>query len=173
MREKAERLLEKWRSRLPLPALLVLALGCVLLLLPVQGETERTVQREETAEFDLAGFELRLEQAVSEIAGAGECRVVLSLNSGSRRVLAQDRKQDSAGAYAETVTVGTSGDRQVVPVQTVAPEFRGALVVCAGAADAGVRLEVTRAVCVLTGLGTDCVCVTTGLSSVQEHKGGL
>ena len=155
-----------------LPALLVLALGCVLLLLPVQGETEQP-GREETAEFDLAGFELRLEQAVSEIAGAGECRVVLSLNSGSRRVLAQDRKQDSAGAYAETVTVGTSGDRQVVPVQTVAPEFRGALVVCAGAADAGVRLEVTRAVCVLTGLGTDCVCVTTGLSSVQEHKGGL
>ena len=163
MREWAERLLEKWKGRLPLPALLVLVLGCVLLLLPVQGETEQT-NREESAEFDLAGFEQRLEQAVSEIAGAGECRVVLSLNSGSRRVLAQDRKQDSAGAYAETVTVGTSGDRQVVPVQTVAPEFRGALVVCAGAADAGVRLEVTRAVCVLTGLGTDCVCVTTGLS---------
>ena len=109
-------------------------------------------------------FERRLELVLSEISGAGETRVVLSLRCGSRQVLAQDRQQDGSGASAQTVTVGSSSDRQVVPVQTVAPEFRGALVVCAGAGDPKVRLEVTKAVCVLTGLGTDCVCVTTGVA---------
>ena len=90
--------------------------------------------------------------------------MVLSLNSGQRQILAQDRQQDSAGSSLETVTIGGSPDRAVVPIQTMAPEFRGALVVCEGAEEPQVRLEVTKAVCVLTGLGTDCVCVTTGVS---------
>ena len=109
-------------------------------------------------------FEEKLEKVLSEIAGAGETHVVLSLRSGSRQVLAQDRQQDSTGISAQTVTVGSSSEKQVVPIQTVAPDFRGALVVCAGAGDAKVRLEVTQAVCVLTGLGTDRVCVTTGIA---------
>ena len=163
MRESWLKGLNDWKKKLPLPALAVLAVGALLLLLPSgtamppeEGETEGQEV------FELEEFERRLEQVLSEISGAGETRVVLSLRSGSRQILAQDRQQDSSGASAQTVTVGSSSDRQVVPVQTVAPEFRGALVVCAGAGDAKVRLEVTKAVCVLTGLGTDCVCVTTG-----------
>jgi stage III sporulation protein AG len=133
--------------------------------MPVRGTSEEQGQKTDEQEcFDLENFERRLEQVIAEIEGVGEARVILSLHGGSRQILAQDRQQDSAGASAQTVTVGSSSDRQVVPVQTMAPEFRGALVVCQGAEDAGVRLEVTKAVCVLTGLGADCVCVTTGTS---------
>ena len=157
--------LEKRKKKLPLPALAVLAVGCMLLLLPTQArEAVRETQAEGQEEFDLERFEQKLESVLSEVAGAGETHVILSLRSGSRQVLAQDRQQDSTGTSAQTVTVGSSSDEQVVPVQTVAPDFRGALVVCAGAGDARVRLEVTQAVCVLTGLGTDRVCVTTGIS---------
>jgi stage III sporulation protein AG len=142
-----------------------MAVGCLLLLMPVRGTSEEQGQKTDEQEcFDLENFERRLEQVIAEIEGVGEARVILSLHGGSRQILAQDRQQDSAGASAQTVTVGSASDRQVVPVQTMAPEFRGALVVCQGAEDAGVRLEVTKAVCVLTGLGTDCVCVTTGTS---------
>lgn len=153
-----------WKGKLPLPALAVLAAGCLLLLLPsgtpVNPEPERSLSTQEN--FDLAAFEQRLERALSEIEGAGETRVVLSLDSGSRRVLAQDREQDSGGASVQTVTVGSGSAQNVVPVQTVAPAFRGALVVSPGAGDARVRLELTKAVGVLTGLGSDCICVTTG-----------
>ena len=47
-------------------------------------------------------------------------------------------------------------------LQTVAPQFRGALVVCAGGDDPGVRLQVIRAVSALTGLGSDCITVCQG-----------
>lgn len=165
MKERAETWLKQWKGKLPLPALAVLVVGCLLLLLPVGGNIELEQVHSDTEEdFALEQFERRLEQAIARINGAGETHVVLSLSSGSRRILAQDRQQGSSGSSLETVTVGGSAERAVVPIQTVAPEFRGALVVCQGADDSQVRLEVTKAVCVLTGLGTDCVCVTTGIS---------
>jgi len=164
MREKVRARLEQYRQKLPVPVLAVLAVGCLLLLLPAGGEEKPGSQGPDTELFELDRFERRLEQALSQIDGAGETRVVLSLNSGQRQILAQDRQQDSAGSSLETVTIGGSTDRAVVPIQTMAPEFRGALVVCEGAEEPQVRLEVTKAVCVLTGLGTDCVCVTTGVS---------
>lgn len=166
MKEGLEKLLQQWKGKLPLPAVIVLAVGCLMLLIPTGGELKQEAQQsvQSDEDFVLEQFERRLEQALSQIAGAGETQVVLSISSGSRKILAQDRQQNSSGASTETITVGSSGNQQVVPVQTVAPAFRGALVVCPGAENAQVRLEVTKAVCVLTGLGTDCVCVTTGKS---------
>lgn len=166
MREGWKKLLRQWKERLPLPALAVLAAGCLLLLLPTQGGTQTDGEARAGAEdaFDLSAFEARLEAALSRIEGAGETRVVLSLDSGIRQVLAQDREQDGTGASLRTVTVGSGSGQNVVPVQTMAPAFRGALVVSPGAGDARVRLELTQAVAVLTGLGSDCICVTTGTS---------
>lgn len=164
MKERWKELTGCWKGKLPLPAVLALMAGCCLLLLPTGGGVEQQEVPVSEEVFDLEAFEKKLEQVLSEIDGAGETKVVLSLEGGARRVLAQDRRQDGDSASAETVTVGSSSEEQVVPVQTVAPVFRGALVVCPGANNARVRLELTQAVCVLTGLGTDCVCVTTGVS---------
>ena len=164
MRERAEKLLQQGKKWISLPAVAVLAVGCLLLLLPV-GEREepvRSVGESRQSLFDLEGFERRLEQALSAIQGAGETRVILSLDSGERQILAQDREQTTSGASVQTVTVGGGSERSVVPVQTMAPGFRGALVVSPGAGDAAVRLALTQAVSVLTGLGSDCICVTTG-----------
>lgn len=164
MKEQGEKLLQNLRHKIPAPALLVLALGCLLMLFPTgDGGEQHQVQLEQNeGEFILERFEQRLERVLSELDGAGETQVVLSLESGSRQILAQDRQNDSAGVSTQTITVGGAGDQQVVPIQTVAPAFRGALVVCQGAGDAQVRLEITKAVGVLTGLGTDRICVTTG-----------
>lgn len=166
MRAAWEKLLRQGKNWFSLPAAAVLAIGCLLLLLPAgEGETFRPESGGDTGEaFDLEQFERRLEDALSQIEGAGETRVVLSLDSGARQILAQDKEQTTSGASVQTVTVGGSSHQSVVPVQTVAPGFRGALVVSTGAKDAGVRLELTRAVGVLTGLRSDCICVTAGTS---------
>ena len=162
MRERLNKLLRQGKGWFSLPALAVLAVGCLLLLAPTGDETAiPSGERKETL-FDLEHFETRLEEALSQIEGAGESRVILSLDSGERQILAQDREQTNSGASVQTVTVGGSSERSVVPIQTVAPGFRGALVVSPGAGDAAVRLALTRAVSVLTGLGSDCICVTTG-----------
>ena len=164
MREGFEKLLRQGKNWFSLPALAVLTVGCLLLLIPTGAEAD-TQREEKTKEpFDLERFEERLEEALSRIEGAGETKVVLSLDSGERQVLAQDREQTNSGASVQTVTVGGGSERSVVPVQTMAPGFRGALVVSPGAGDAAVRLALTRAVSVLTGLGSDCICVTTGMT---------
>ena len=142
--------------------LLVVAVGAVLLLWPTGGEKEETVPQETAqTEFDLEEFEEKLAKTISQIQGAGEARVVLSLQSSSRQVLAQDGEQGSLGdTSTTTVTVGRgSGSQDVVPLQTVAPQFRGALVVCPGGDDPQVRLAVMEAVSALTGLGSNHISV--------------
>lgn len=61
------------------------------------------------------------------------------------------------------VTVGRgAGNQDVVSLQTVAPQFRGALVVCPGGGDPQVRLRLIEAVSALTGLGANRVSVCQG-----------
>ena len=62
-----------------------------------------------------------------------------------------------------TVTLGRgSGEQSVVPLQTLAPQFRGALVVCPGGEDPQVRLKLAEAVSALTGLGADRISICKG-----------
>ena len=90
--------------------------------------------------------------------------MVLTLDGGSRQVLAQDQDRDGdGGSSATTVTVGRgSGSQEVVPLQTLAPSFRGALVVCPGGGSAQVRLELIQAVAALTGLNSSSISVCQG-----------
>ena len=147
--------------------LLIAAAGIVLLLLPTGGRDSpepETPAREEGASFDLDAFEEKLERTLSQIEGVGTARVVLTLDGGSRQVLARNQERDGDGGSSNTVvTVGRgSGSQEVVPLQTVAPEFRGALVVCPGGGNASVRLKLIEAVSAVTGLGSDRISVCAG-----------
>lgn len=148
--------------------LLVLAAGVALLLLPTGGRRDSPSQPGPPAEaqeaFDLDAFEKKLAQTLSQVKGAGEAEVVLTLDGGSRQVLAQDRERDGGGGASSTVvTVGQgSGSQGVVPLQTLAPNFRGALVVCPGGGDPSVRLALIGAVSALTGLGADRITICEG-----------
>ncbi|MCI8422088.1 MAG: stage III sporulation protein AG [Lawsonibacter sp.] len=169
MRERWPELIQRWKGvwgkyRY---ALLVLAAGVVLMLLPGSGGKVPDPSPDlaaQTEDFDLDAFEKKLAQALSQVEGAGQVQVVLTLDSGSRQVLAQDRKQEGAGAGSSTVvTVGRgSGTQEVVPLQTLAPSFRGALVVCPGGGAAPVRLRLTEAVSALTGLTSDKISICQG-----------
>ena len=146
--------------------LLVLAVGVLLLLLPMGGGEEKPAAAAEplTECFSLEEFEEKLARTISQIRGAGEAQVVLSLKSGSRQVLAQDTQRDAdEGGSTTVVTVGRgSGSQEALPLQTVAPEFRGALVVCPGGGDPQVKLRLIEAVSALTGLGASRVSVCQG-----------
>lgn len=147
--------------------LLVIAVGAALLFLPTgsrPGPQPEESGREEGAVFDLEAFEEKLERTLSQVEGAGEAKVVLTLDGGSRQVLARNQDRDGEGGGSNTVvTVGKgSGQQDVVPLQTVAPEFRGALVVCPGGGNAQVRLKLIEAVSALTGLGADRISVCQG-----------
>ena len=143
--------------------LLVMAAGALLLLLPWGGGTHPQPEEAVQDPFALEEFEEKLAKTLSQVQGAGEVQVLLTLKSGSRQVLAQDTQRGDGESSASTVTLGRgSGTQEVVPLQTLAPQFQGALVVCSGGGDPAVRLRVVEAVSALTGLGSDRISVCPG-----------
>lgn len=169
-KEKAGLLVKRYRY-----VGLVLAAGLLLLLWP-SGKKETAAEaqpppqvRSAEEDFSVAALEEKLEQTLSEIHGAGEVRVMLTVQGGSRRVLAQNSKEskDADGAYerqSETVVVsgGTGNGEGPVLLQQLYPRFQGAVVVCEGGGDASVRLKLMEAVSALTGLGTDKIAICKG-----------
>lgn len=144
---------------------LILCLGVVLMLLPTRGGAKSTGtevedhQQQSESSFDLEDLERRMEAALSEIDGVGEATVVLTLNSSGEDVLAQDTSEGTS-SDRETVIVSTgSGTEEAVSVKTIYPEFKGALVICQGAGNASVKLEVLKAISAITGLSSDQISI--------------
>lgn len=150
--------------------LLVMLAGLVLLALPdtkddVETQTDLSSTVEE--DFSVEALEQKLEETLSKIDGAGEVRVMLTVQSGMRRVLAQNKSMEQGGELLqqeiENVVVSTgSGTQETVLVQQVYPRFQGALIVAAGGGDPTVKLKLTEAVAALTGLGTDKISICKG-----------
>lgn len=149
--------------------LLVIAAGIVLLLWPT-GKREQDAGTGGTAgaqeSFDLDALEEKLSQTLSRVEGAGEVTVTLTVKRGMEQVLASDRttsvSERGSSVEEETVLVNSGGGQETVLLTQRYPTFQGALVVCEGGDDAEVRLLLTQAVSVLTGLGTDRITVCKG-----------
>ena len=146
--------------------LLAAALGAALLLWPTGPGAPETADSRAPARGAGAVREMEeaMEAILAEISGVGRVDVMLTLHSGSELVLAQDttlRYSGSAQApddyQRSSDTVSDSGG--VVVTQEVCPQYRGALVVCAGGNSDRVRLAVIDAVGALTGLGSDRIAV--------------
>ncbi len=164
--ELLKTLLEKYKY-----VLLVALVGMALLLWPVEkgGASQKTEEQTMGAVmgFDLEAMEQKLSEALSQIEGAGEVRVSLTVSGTSRRILAQDDRttlrEGSSERAAETVVVSKgSGTQEPVLLEQLYPEFQGALVVCTGGENPGVRLKLVEAVSALTGLGADKISICRG-----------
>lgn len=149
-------------------ALLVLLCGVALMLLPHGStQTAQTPQSDAPSQSDellqLEQTRLALASLLEQIDGVGSVRLLLSLSSGSERVVQTDTaSSQSDGAYqttATTVLAQSGNDRDPVVIKSYYPVFKGAVVVCEGADSAAVRLAVVQAVGSLTGLGSDKISV--------------
>ncbi len=147
---------------------LVILVGVGLLLLPsLGGEGEEvpegTTSGAITAEFDLATMEQKLAEALSEIEGAGNARVILSLKSSARQVVARDESISEQESTSTTVVISKgSGNQDAVVLQQVYPQYQGALIICPGGGEATVKLKITEAVAAVTGLGAARISVCKG-----------
>lgn len=149
---------------------LVVLVGMALLLWPSEkGTTQAAGARTAcTDSSDASAEEERMTAILSKIRGTGQLQLMLSVQSGPEQELARDTELSYSGAVgspddytkrSDTVVIsGDSGDEAVV-TGTTGPTYRGALVVCQGADDPAVRLAVTQAVSVLTGLSSDRISV--------------
>lgn len=143
------------------PVILVLLLGLILMLWPQKKETTPAAEPQQEQTEDL---EEKLEAILALVEGAGETRVLLSLETGEQTVYQADEtsstQEDRQEKKSVTVTV-TDGSRQQQGLirQVAAPTYRGAVVVCRGGADPRVKLSVVEAVSGVTGLPSNQITV--------------
>lgn len=145
--------------------LLVAVIGAALLLWPgIRTESPPAEDGPSNGGDTLKKTEAAMEEILGKISGVGRVDVMLTLQSGSELVLAEEgslrysgdsRAPDSYERTNQPIT--DSGG--VVVTQEMYPRYRGALVVCDGGGSDSVRLQVISAVSALTGLGADRIAV--------------
>ncbi len=142
-------------------------LGVLLMLLPSFRQTKTTAEKTQSESFSLAKEEERMADALSEIAGAGRVRVVLTLCRGTETVIAYDRKSSQESSDGENrtdstqsaVITGSGSSEAPVALLEIYPDYTGALAIAEGADNAAVARKLTEAVHSLTGLGRDKITV--------------
>ena len=147
--------------------LLAAVIGAALLLWPGAKTVEKSPPAESSPSDggeELAKMEAAMEEILGKISGVGRVDVMLTLQSGSELVLAEEgtlrysgdsRTPDNYERSNQPIT--DSGG--VVVTQEMYPQYRGALVVCDGGGSDSVRLQIINAVSALTGLGADRIAV--------------
>ena len=152
--------------------LLIVAIGVALLLIPSSGtKTEAPeVQAEETLSDEeyAANMEKKLEELLSMVDGAGQVRVMLTLQTGSRTEYHSDVQKtvDQSGDNNQTseerktviLSEGSAYDKAAISAVEY-PQFQGALVLCQGAGRSAVKLNLVNAVSALTGLSSSQITV--------------
>ena len=149
-------------------AVLVLLLGVALMLLPFgkKEETPETVVQEDplTDEAYAQALEQRLEDMLCQVSGAGQVRVMLTLMTGSRTEYQTDTQISDSGTQSQEerktviLSEGSAYDKAAVSAVQY-PRFQGALILCQGADQSTVRLDLVNAVAALTGLSSGQITV--------------
>ena len=148
---------------------LILLAGALGVLLLFSSETGfSSSKKADAAEpFDAEAYaasaEKRLCALVREIRGAGDARVMITLESAGENRLAEDREsRASTGERSEErsdeAKIAASSDGGIVTVRRE-PEIRGVAVVCEGAGSDAVRREVTETVRAALGVSRDKIYV--------------
>ncbi len=143
---------------------IILLIGLIFMLVPTRKVNSEDIKKETIQERDELQINAQLEEILSQIVGAGEVRVLLTVATGEELVYQTDDKlsqaEESSNTQIDTVTI-TDSDRNEKGLikQTIAPIYRGAVVVCQGADSAKVRLAIVEAVAKVTGLSSDRISV--------------
>lgn len=154
--EKAVTLVKKYRY-----VILVLVLGIGLMSIPTKNKDTKT---NTAAEITRSDESEDLSAILKNIDGAGEVQVLLTRASSETVVYQLDQDtvtSDTSDTLRYETVIITDSERaeQGLVQKTLAPDYRGAIIVCEGADNPGVRLSIVEAVSKATGLGADKISV--------------
>lgn len=157
-----------------LAVVILLGAGAVFLFLSEVTATEdasadvsATVAYADTREYTRE-LEERLVSIISAIDGAGETRVMVTLESGSEEIYLSNfdygENSDSSGKNSyerkdEFVIIDGSSGQEGIIVRTAEPKVRGVAVVCSGAGSEAVCAEIVEAVTALLDISSARVSV--------------
>lgn len=154
------------------------AAGVLLLvlseLIPSSPKEQKTDVKTDTAVSSAdyeKSLEERLAKIISDIDGAGEVSVMVTLESGTESVFAQDEKRsgaESGGQENEYVIIKNDDGEGGVLLKTSQPRVRGVAVVCTGGGSAVVRQSILNTVTAVLGISSARV----NISVMKRNNGG-
>jgi len=166
----------RWQAIVLAAGLIGLLLLCVTSL-PGGGKSATSTQNpaQESIRIDLTAYEQQLEERlcgiIGAIAGAGEARVMLTLECGSEPIYAVQGKTDSKHSISDSSTeeslsadkqyviIGSGAGEQGLVLKMMEPQVRGVAVICRGGDDIIVRQAIVEAVTAVLGVGANKVSV--------------
>lgn len=146
-----QRKLHQWLKKYRY-VLLILFVGLIFMLLPESAQEAADIPAVQPTQPE--DMEMRLEQILSRIQGAGEVAVMLTESAGEQIIY----QSDDGGAETVLITTADRSEQGLIRSREP-PEYMGAIIVCTGADSAAVRLALVEAVANVTGLGTDRITV--------------
>lgn len=135
--------------------ILILLLGIGLMLIPGNKKEETVVS--EIPVVQETSLDRELEQILSNISGAGQVQVMLTVASGEQVIYQTDAA--SADRQDTVIITGENRVQDGLVQQIIAPKYRGAIVLCQGADNANVCLAIKEAVSKVTGLDSSKISV--------------
>lgn len=137
---------------------LLLILGISFMCLPAEKETPEALQTiEEPLKQDLQDS---LSEILSNIYGAGKVKVLLTCAQGEKTMYQTDIDLTADKKRQDTVLISGSDRTEKGLVQQINPPvYRGAVILCQGADNAAVKLNIVQAVMSVTGLTSDHITV--------------
>lgn len=147
-------------------AILVLALGIVLMLIPAHSSQTQIQDTTPSATDGAGNWDItgELTRILSQIQGVGNVKVMLTVATGEQTIYQVDENtsiQDTGSNIQKETVIITGSDRQEQPVISFVkpPTYLGAIIVCQGADQPAVKLAILDAVSKITGLGSDKISV--------------
>ena len=144
-------------------AMIVIALGILLMVIPDKPKTVEVAQSQPEV-IQTETVESRLASILSEVDGAGQTSVLLTVLSGEETIYQVDEQvstnSDSSETKITTITITGQDKNETGLIRQVIPQrYLGAIVVCRGADSPSVKLAIVEAVAKVTGLGADQISV--------------
>ena len=138
-------------------AFLILAAGLFLMSFPQTKKAPEMLP--ESVVTEDTTLEQRLSTILSHMEGVGQVQVLLTEAVGQESVYQTDGVSGSEGRR-ETVTIMDEKRSEFGLVrQVISPVYQGAIVVCQGGGNAGIRLAVIEAVANVTGIPSNRITV--------------
>lgn len=153
IKESASIYLKKYRY-----VIIVLLAGILLMALP--EEKDATPAALPDVKEEAPSLEESLAEILSLTQGAGKVEVLLTQAAGEETLYQTDENADADSIRRETVLITNSGRDEMGLVRQINPPvFQGAIILCQGADNAGVRLALVEAVKSVTGLTADRITI--------------
>lgn len=175
MKDSFKNLIEKFTCDKKRLFIIVAGIVGVLLLVVSEfiPESEEDVEiTENDDEMSFTSYEKdieeRLKNLIESIDGAGNVRVMVTIESGDEKVYATESKKTENNEENSYVLVDIEGSDSGLLLKIAQPEIRGVAIVCQGADSPTVRNAVVGAVTSVLGISSNRVNV----SKMKNSNGG-